>query len=70
VQLVEGFLSPGLELGVKQIRSLAVAFSGQGKLAGATAPSSKVRDLNLRRNRNRGASAQMSVTHRNSAQDS
>jgi hypothetical protein len=59
VQLVEGFLSPGLELGVEQIRSLAVAFSGQGKLAGATAPPSMVGDLNLRRNRKGGASVQM-----------
>jgi hypothetical protein len=70
VQLVEGFLLPGLELGVEQIRSLAVVFSSQGKLAGATPPPSMIGDLNLRRNRKGGASAQMLVTHRNSAEDS
>jgi hypothetical protein len=34
VQLVEGLGSPGLELGVEQRRSLAIAFSGQYKFAG------------------------------------
>jgi hypothetical protein len=58
VQLVEEFLSSGLELGVEQRRSLAIAFSCQGKLTGATAPLSMVGDLNLRRNRKGGASTQ------------
>jgi hypothetical protein len=69
VQLVEGFLSPGLELGVKQRWSIALAFSGQGMLAGATAPPSKVGDFNWRRIRKWRASAQMLVTHRNIARD-
>jgi hypothetical protein len=34
VQLVEGLGSLGLELGVKQRRRLAIAFSGQYKFAG------------------------------------
>jgi hypothetical protein len=38
VQLVEVFVSPGVELGVEQRRGRAVAFSGRDKLAGATAP--------------------------------
>jgi hypothetical protein len=58
MQLVEGFLSSGLELGVKQRKSLAIAFSDQGKLVGATAPPSMVGDLNSRRNRESGASTQ------------
>ena len=58
---VEEFLSPGLELGAKQRRSPAVAFSGRGKLAGAAAPPSMVGDLTLRRNRKGGALVHMSV---------
>jgi hypothetical protein len=61
VQLVEGFLSPGLELGVKQRRSPAVAFSGRGKLAGTAAPPSTVGDLTLQKNRKGGALVHMSV---------
>jgi hypothetical protein len=34
VQLVEGLGSPELELGIEQRRSLALAFSGQYKIAG------------------------------------
>jgi hypothetical protein len=34
VQLVEELGSPRMELGVKQRRSLAIAFSGQCKFAG------------------------------------
>jgi hypothetical protein len=34
VQLVEELRSPRMELGVKQRRSLAIAFSGQCKFAG------------------------------------
>jgi hypothetical protein len=34
VQLVEGLGLPGLELGVEQRRSLAIAFSGQYKFTG------------------------------------
>jgi hypothetical protein len=34
MQLVEGLGSPGLELGIKQRRSLAIVFSGQYKIAG------------------------------------
>jgi hypothetical protein len=70
VQLVEGFLSPGLELGVKQRRSPAVAFSGQGKLAGTAAPPSTVGDLTLRKNRKGGALVHMSVRQRNSGEES
>jgi hypothetical protein len=33
VQLVEGFGSPGLKLGVEQRRSLAIAFSAEYKFA-------------------------------------
>jgi hypothetical protein len=47
VQLVEGFVSLGVELGVEQRRGRAVAFSGRDKLAGATAPPSVVGDLTL-----------------------
>jgi hypothetical protein len=70
VQLVEEFLSLGLELGVKQRRSTAVTFSGRGKLAGAAAPPSTVGDLTLRRNRKGGALVHMSVRHRNSGKES
>ena len=45
-------------------------FSGQYKLTGATAPSSVVGDLTLRRNRKGRTSVQISVRHRNSAKDS
>jgi hypothetical protein len=34
VQLVEGLGSIGLELGIEQRRSLAIAFSGQYKIVG------------------------------------
>jgi hypothetical protein len=64
VQLVEGFLSSGLELGVEQRRSPAVAFSSLGKLAGATAPPSTIGDLTLRRNKMGGALVHMSVRQR------
>jgi hypothetical protein len=45
-----------VELGVEQRRGLVVAFSGRYKLAGATAPSSMVGDLTLRRNKKGEAS--------------
>jgi hypothetical protein len=70
VQLVEGFLSPGLEFGVKQRRSPVVAFFGQGKLTGAAALPSTVGDLTLQRNRKGGALVHMSVRQRNSGKES
>jgi hypothetical protein len=69
VQLVEGFVSPGVELGVEQRRGRAVAFSGRDKLAGATAPPSMVGGLTLRRNRKGGALVQMSVRQGNNGKD-
>jgi hypothetical protein len=48
VQLIEGLGLSGVELGVKQKRGLAVAFSGQYEFAGDVL----VVDLALRRNRN------------------
>jgi hypothetical protein len=70
MQLVEGLVSPRVELGVEQRRGLVIAFSSRYKLTGATAPSSVVGDLTLRRNRKGGASVQMSETHVNSARGS
>jgi hypothetical protein len=70
VQLVEEFLLPGLELGVKQRRSPAVAFFGRGKLDGVATPPSTVGDLTLRRNRKGGALVHMSVRQRNSGKES
>jgi hypothetical protein len=63
-------VSSRVELGVKQRRGLVVAFSGQYKLAGATALSSVVGDLTLQRKRKGGASVQLSETHVNSGKDS
>jgi hypothetical protein len=48
-------VSSRVELGVEQRRGLDVAFSGRYKLVGATASSSVVGDLTLRRNRKGGA---------------
>ena len=70
MQLREGLGSPGVGFGVRQVRALAVAYSGQYKLAGATAPPFVVGDLILRRNKKGGASVQMLETQKNSAKDS
>jgi hypothetical protein len=56
VQLVEGLGSPGVEFGIDQVLSLAFAYSGRYKLAGAAAPPSVVGDLMLRRKEKGGAS--------------
>jgi hypothetical protein len=55
---------PRVELGVKQWRGIVVAFSSRSKLAGATAPPSVVGDLNLRRNRKGGLTANVSDTEK------
>jgi hypothetical protein len=67
VQLVEGLVSPRVELGVEQRRVLVVAFYDRYKLIRATAPPFVVGDLTLRRNRKGGASVQLSEAHVNSA---
>jgi hypothetical protein len=56
VQLVEGLVSPRVELGVEHRRGLVVTFSGRYKLTGATSPPSVVGDLTLRRNKKGEAS--------------
>ena len=66
MQLVEGLGSPGVEFGVDQVRSLAFAYSGRYKLAGAAAPPSVVGDAVLQRRKNRGALVHLSETHGNS----
>ena len=67
MQLVEGLVSPRVELGVSRTRGPVFAFSGRYKLAGATAPPSTVEDYTLRRNRKGRAYLRMLVTQRNSA---
>jgi hypothetical protein len=54
VQLIEGKRLFGVELGGNLVRAPAVAYSGQNELAGATAPSLRVVDLTLRKNRSGG----------------
>jgi hypothetical protein len=56
VQLVEGLVSPRVELGVSQARAPVIAYLGRYRLARATAPPSVVGDLTLRRNKKGGAS--------------
>jgi hypothetical protein len=56
VQLVEGLVSPRVELGVSQARVSVIAYLGRYRLARATTPSSVVGDLTLRRNKKGGAS--------------
>jgi hypothetical protein len=56
VQLVEGLVSPMVELGVSQARAKVITYLGRYRLAGATAPPSVVGDLTLRRNKKGGAS--------------
>jgi hypothetical protein len=67
MQLVEGLVSPRVELGVSRNRGPVFVFSDRYRLAGATAPPSTVGDLTLRRNRKGRAYLRMSVTQRNSA---
>jgi hypothetical protein len=63
-------VSPRVEVGIKQRIGLVVVFSGRYRLARATAPSSVVGDLTLRRNRKGGALMQMLVRQGNSGEDS
>jgi hypothetical protein len=61
-------VSARVELGVEQRRGIVIAFSGRSWLAGASAPLpwSGISSCEEKG----GISMQMSVTHRNSAQDS
>jgi hypothetical protein len=47
MQLFEGKHLLGVELGVNRVRALAVAYSGQNELAGATDPSLHIVDFTL-----------------------
>jgi hypothetical protein len=63
-------VSPRVELGVEQRRGIVVAFSGRSWLAGATASPPWSGISSCEETKKGGTSMQMSVTHRNSAQDS
>jgi hypothetical protein len=47
MQFIEGKQLLGVELGVNQVRALAIAYSGQNELAGATAPPLHIVDFTL-----------------------
>jgi hypothetical protein len=70
LQLSEGLVSPRVELGVEQWRGIVVAFSGRSWLAGATALPLWSGISSCEETEKGGTSMQMSVTHRNSVQDS
>jgi hypothetical protein len=63
-------VSPRVELGVEQWRGIVVAFSGRSWLAGDTAPPPWSGISSSEETEKGGTSLQMSVTHRNNAQDS
>jgi hypothetical protein len=63
-------VSPRVELGVEQWRGIVVAFSGRSWLAGDTAPHPWSGISSSEEKEKGGTSLQMSVTHRNNAQDS
>jgi hypothetical protein len=47
VQLIKGKQLLGVELGVNQVRDLAIMYSGQNELARATAPPLHIVDFTL-----------------------
>jgi hypothetical protein len=63
-------VSPRVELGVEQRRGIVVVFSGRSWLAGATAPPPWSGISSCEETEKGGTLMQMSVTHRNSEQDS
>jgi hypothetical protein len=63
-------VSARVELGVEQQRGIVIAFSGRSWLAGGSAPLPWSRISSCEEKEKGRISMQMSVTHRNSAQDS
>jgi hypothetical protein len=63
-------VSPRVELGVEQRRSIVVAFSGRSWLAGVTAPPPWSGTSIREGIESEGPRRKMSVTHRNSARES
>jgi hypothetical protein len=63
-------VSPRVELGVELWRGIVVAFSGRSWLTGATALPPWLGISSSEETEKGGTSLQMSVTHRNSVQDS